>query len=355
MLQFFKKDNLAVIRLLAFVAFISTMLMSWSLWFSERNFPLASIFDGIPVPNKSIDFVLIGVFISSFLFFVIKPKWIVSAPVILIYLYWCLLDQNRLQPFFFEIIFVVFALSIFNGKNITANKCLLWIFIGTYFWSGAHKYNDIFFEKWLHGLNKRIPFVPYWMRVCFTYAIPFLEAGFGLMLLFIKTRKIGIWLITIMHLMIIVTFLKADFGYAVMPLTVFNVSTLFLVFYKSKITTNQLFTFDNYKIIVIYFITILLPLSNLFGFYDHILAFSYFSGKPKYCRIHFENQRQTQQLPEHIQNVVKEYQGAYYIDFNEWSAYTIKVMVYPEMRVYKKLKAYIDQHLDEPNTHLEFY
>lgn len=355
MLQLFKKDNLAVIRLLALVAFISSMLMSWSLWFSERNFPLVSIFDGIPVPNKSIDFVLICVFISCFLFFAIKPKWSVGALIILIYMYWSLLDQNRLQHFFFEIIFVVFALSIVNVKTITAKKCLLWVFIGTYFWSGIHKCNDIFFEKWLNGLNKRIPFVPYWMRVCFTYSVPFLEAGFGLMLLFIKTRKIGILLIAIMHFIILVTFLKGNFGYAVIPLMVFNVLTLFLVFYNSKITTKELFTIDSYKIIVMYFITILLPLSNLFGFYDHILAFSYFSGKPKYCRIHFENKYQTQQLPEYIQDVVREYQGSYYIDLNEWSAYTIKVMVYPEIRVYYKLKTYIDEHLESPNTHLEFY
>ena len=355
MLQFFKNDNLAIIRLLAFIAFFSSMLMTWSLWFSERTFPLVSLFDGIPAPNRNIDVVLIGVFISFFLLFIIKSKWSVGTPIILIYMYWSLLDQNRLQHFFFEIIFVVFALSIFNHKTITAKKCLLWIFIGTYFWSGMHKYNEVFFNKWLNGLNKRIPFVPYWMRVCFTYAVPFLEAGFGLMLLFVKTRKIGIWLIAIMHLIILITFLKGGFGYAVIPLMVFNVLTLFLVFYKSKITTKQLFTIDSPKIIAIYLITVLLPLSNLFGFYDHILAFSYFSGKPKYGRIHFNNKFETEQLPSHIKNIVREYNGEYYIDLNEWSAYTIKVMVYPEMRVYHKLKAYIDEHLEDPNTHLEFY
>lgn len=355
MLQFFKNDNLAIIRLLAFIAFFSSMLMTWSLWFSERTFPLVSLFDGIPAPNRNIDVVLIGVFISFFLLFIIKPKWSVGMPIILIYMYWSLLDQNRLQHFFFEIIFVVFALSIVNLKTITAKKCLLWIFIGTYFWSGMHKYNEVFFDKWLNGLNKRIPFVPYWMRVCFTCSVPFLEAGFGLMLLFVKTRKIGIWLIAIMHFIILVTFLKGGFGYAVIPLMVFNVLTLFLVFYKSKITTKQLFTIDSPKIIAIYLITVLLPLSNLFGFYDHILAFSYFSGKPKYGRIHFNNKFETEQLPSHIKNIVREYNGDYYIDLNEWSAYTIKVMVYPETRVYHKLKVYIDKHLEDPNTHLEFY
>jgi len=355
MLQVLKKDNLVIIRLLAFIAFVSSMLMSWNLWFSERKFPLIPFLEGIPVPNGNIDLVLIGAFFSFFLVFIIKPKWSVGGAIILIYLYWCLLDQNRLQHFFFEIIFVVFALSVFNTETHTAKKCLLWIFIGTYFWSGIHKYNDVFFDKWLNGLNKRIPFVPYWMRVCFTYAVPFLEAGFGLMLLFIKTRKFGTWLIAIMHLIILVTFLKGGFGYAVIPLMLFNFLTLFLVFYNSNITVKQLFRIDSYKIVVMYFITILLPLSNFFGFYDHILAFSYFSGKPKYARIHFENKLDIQQLPDHIKRVVREYEDYYYIDLNEWSSYTIKVMVYPEKRVYEKVKKYVDGYLDSSNTHLEFY
>lgn len=355
MLQAFKRDKLAVIRLLAFVAYISAMSMSWNLWFSERAFPLVSLFEGVPVPNTSIDFLLIGAFISFFLFFIVKPKWSIGVSIMLIYTYWALLDQNRLQHFFFEIIFVVFALSIFKDNLKTAEKCLLWIFIGTYFWSGLHKYNDLFFEKWLNGLNKRIPFVPYWMRATFTYAVPFLEAGFGLLLLFVKTRKTGIWLIAIMHLIILITFLKGGFGYAVIPLMVFNVLTLFLVFYKSKIKARELFTIDGFKIVTIYVITILLPLTNFFGFYDHILAFSYFSGKPKYGRIQFENKLQTEQLPEHIKNVVREYQGYYYIDLNEWSSHAIKVMVYPEIRVYKKIKMHVDGYLENPNTHLDYY
>ena len=355
MLQVFKKDKLAVIRLLAFVAYVSAMSMSWNLWFSERTFPLVSLFEGVPVPSTSIDVLLIGAFISLFLLFIVKPKWSIGVPVILIYIYWSVVDQNRLQHFFFEIIFVVFALSIFKDKPKTAKICLLWIFIGTYFWSGLHKYNDLFFDKWLNGLNKRIPFIPYWMRISFTYAVPFLEASFGLLLLFVKTRKIGIWLIAIMHLIILITFLKSGFGYAVIPLMTFNVLTLFIVFYSSTINVKALFAIDSFKVVVIYVITILLPFTNLFGFYDHILAFSYFSGKPKYCRILFDNELETQKLPEHIQEVVREYQGYYYIDLNEWSASTIKVMVYPEIRVYKEIKKHVDGYLENSNTHLEFY
>lgn len=355
MFLFFKRDKLAIIRLFAFIAFMLAMFMSWNVWFSDRAFPMIPYFEGLPVPNYFMDVLLISSFSILFLFFVIQPKWTIGLPIILIYSYWVLLDQNRIQHYFFELIFAVFALSVFKNDDKTVKKCLLLIFIGTYFWSGIHKYNDLFFEKWLNGLNKRIPFVPYWMRVSFTYAVPFLEALFGIFLVFIKTRKLGIWLIAIMHLIILATFLKDGFGYVVIPLMAFNVFTLFYVFYNSTLSFQQLFTITVPKVGLMFLIVIIFPLGNLFGVYDHLLAFSYFSGKPKYCRIHFENKKVIEQLPKGVLKNVREFQGSYYIDLNEWAARSIGVLVYPEIRVYEKVQKHVNNQLETSNTTLSFY
>ena len=355
MFLFFKKDKLAVIRLAAFIAFMLAMFMSWNLWFSDRSFPMATFFNWLPVPNSTVDVILILLFVIFFGVFVFKPNWKVGGVITLLYVYWALLDQNRLQPFFFELIFVVFAISYYKGDKKLAKQCLLLIFVGTYFWSGMHKYNDLFFEKWMNGLSKRIPFVPYWMRAVFTYAIPFLEAAFGLGLIFIKTRKIAIWLIAIMHMIILTTFLKGGFGYIVFPLTVFNVFTLFYMFYNDKENSFvEVFQFNSLKKVIFILLMLVLPFFNLVGRYDHILAFSYFSGKPKYCRIHFQDKEATLKLPNLIQKNVKEYNGAYYLDLNEWSTRSIHVLVYPEMRVYKKVQQHVDQYVDSP-TQLGFY
>ena len=355
MLQFFKEDKLTVIRLLALISFFSAMSMSFDLWFSKRMFPMIPFLEGLYTPNVVIDYFLIIIFFTFFLLFVWKPIWKNSLPIIIIFVYWILLDQNRIQPFFFEIIFVVFALTMFTENRNVAKKCLFFIFIGTYFWSGLHKCNDLFFEKWLNGLNKRIPFVPYWMRLSFTYAVPFLESGFGILLVFVKTRKIGVWLITIMHFIILITFVKGNYGYIVMPLTLFNIFTLFFIFYNSNMKAKELFFLNNLKMNFIYLITIILPFSNFFGFYDHILAFSYFSGKPKYARIVFNNLSQKNELPPHINTFVREYNETYYLDLNEWSANAISVMVYPEMRVYLKINKYVKSHLKDKNIRLVFY
>ena len=353
--QNFKTDKLFWVRFCAFLAFIIPLILSPRIWFSERLFPLISIIDGIPVPNFTIDVVLIAVFVLSFLGFVIKPIWKFSIIVIGIYVFWALLDQNRIQPFYFEIIFIVLALTQFRENPKLVKQCILLILIGTYFWSGVHKCNELFFEFWANGLSKRIPFVPNWMRLAFTYAVPFLEASFGICLIFSKTRKIGILSIALMHAMILTTFALGGFGYLVFPMTFFNVFVLFYLFYNSSFSYKDLFVLNHPKSVALFLISIVFPVFNFFGLYDHILAFSYFSAKPKYCKVYFIDEQDIQTLPAHIKQNVRQDDGNYYIDLNEWAARTIGVMVYPEDRVYRKIQKHINSYLSKPNTYIELY
>ena len=243
-----KKDKLFWVRLFAFFAFLIPLVMSPRIWFSERLFPMIPVFDELPIPSFSMDVILISVFVLSFLTFVFKPTWKFGLPVVAIYIFWVLLDQNRIQPFYFEMIFMVMALTQFDKNPKVVKQCILLILVGTYFWSGMHKWNDLFFEKWANGLSKRIPFVPEWMRLLFTYPVPFLEASFGILLIFPKTRKAGIWLIAIMHTIILTTFIKGGYGYIVFPMTFFNVFVLFYLFYKSSFSPKELFAIRHPKI-----------------------------------------------------------------------------------------------------------
>ena len=127
------------------------------------------------------------------------------------------------------------------------------------------------------------------------------------------------------------------------------------MFYKSSFSPKELFTIRHPKSISLGLIAIVFPFLNFIGFYDHILAFSYFSGKPKYCKIYFNNPKDIEALPEHIRLNVKHELQDYYIDLNDWSGRTIGVIVYPEIRVYKKVQKHIDSYLKEPNTYLEYY
>lgn len=355
-LRFVRNNELLFVRLLLCICFLVPMFSTSNLWFGSRDFPQVPLFNGIPILSSNYDVIFTIVLSVLFLAFVFKPKPLIGLSIIVLYVYLALADQNRLQPFFFELIFVVLAMTLFSENKKSVYQCLLLIFIGTYFWSGLHKANSHFFDKWMLGMNSRIGFIPEFFRLMFTYSIPILEASFGFFLIFKVTRKYGIILITLMHAIILTTLLIEGFGYIVIPMTLFNVITLILLFYKSDLSFKDIFFLNNKKSILVFMVTILFPLYNFFGWYDHLLSFSYFSGKPKYCRIWLKNSSDIDKLPKHISNYMYEWEGAYYIDLNYWSQKTIGVGVYPEIRVYKSIEKNLQYILeDENSTKLEFY
>lgn len=332
------------------------MLSTPQLWLSKRDFPIVPLFDWIPVPIAPLDTILVVVFSLLFIVFIFKPIYKVGIPILLLYIYFSLIDQTRLQPFFFELIFVVFSMTLFSNNKKRVEQCLLLLFFCTYFWSGMHKLNAVFFEKWMLGMSNRIPFIPIELRALFTYAIPFMEASFGLALLFNKTRKYGVILIALMHAIIISTLLIEGFGYIVIPMTLFNVITLFILFYNYKISIREIFKLYHFKPIAIFLIAVVFPVFNFFGMYDHLLSFSYFSGKPKYARIWLMDKADLVKLPKNISDYMQEWNGGVYVDLNSWSQESLGVGVYPEMRVYNKINQLIQIELsNEKATQLDFY
>lgn len=351
-----KGDKHFAIRLLLGICFLIPMYMTKNLWIGERDFPKVPLFEGTMLTSSLFDFAIIIIFSVFIIGFMLKPTPFIGLTVVLIYSLLVILDQNRLQPFFFELIFAVLAMTLFSKNRKRVEQCLLLIFIGTYFWSGIHKANIYFFEKWMLGMSNRIGFVPEQLRALFTYSIPFLEASFGLMLLFKRTRKYGVLLIGIMHAIIVSTLLIEGFGYVVLPLTLFNVTTLFYLFYNSTFSFKELITITHKKTIAVFLLSIFFPVFNFFGFYDHLLSFSYFSGKPKYCRIWLTNSGDYEKLPDRYSKYMYEWEGKYYTDLNAWSQEAIGVGVYPEIRVYKQINKRIQEIIgNDKSTKMELY
>lgn len=354
--SFFLKDKHFLIRLVLCLCFLISMSMTYSLWLGERSFPKAPLFEFLQFHNVFFDLFLVIFFISVFIVFVLKPKPLIGLSVVFLYVIMASQDQNRLQPFFFELILAVLAMTLFSNDKKRVEQCLLLIFVGTYFWSGVHKANSDFFNKWMLAMNNRIPFVPEELRAMFTFSISILEASFGLLLISKFTRRYGVLLITLMHSIIVGTLLIEGFGYAVIPLTFFNVFTLIILFYNSKLTLRDVFRIDNKKTIAVFLFTIIFPVFNFFGFYDHLLSFSYFSGKPKYCRIWLLNNEDYEKLPEKYSQYINEWKGSYYVDLNYWSQESIGVGVYPEIRVYNQINKQFQELLGNSEaTKIELY
>ncbi|GAA3622086.1 hypothetical protein GCM10022397_04820 [Flavivirga jejuensis] len=158
-----------------------------------------------------------------------------------------------------------------------------------------------------------------------------------------------------MHAMVLITFTYGGVGYTVFPLNMVNVILLFMMYRGLDWNILKLKQSKSLNIKIIAFYALILPSLNLIGYYDHLLAFSYFSGKPSFCNIIFLEGYDRSKLPEEIQNVVREFEGSYYININEWGNVYVNLLCYPEDRVYLHLQDYLETFTGEETTYLQYY
>lgn len=342
------------VRLLLIIGFAIPFILSFPVWLSKRDFPVTPLFFKPLDFDYYIDIIPLLLLLLSAIWFVLKEKGRGGLYFFILYVLLSILDQTRIQPFFFEIAILVFFYYLFRNDFQRFKIAFLLLMVGTYIWSGLHKANPTFYELWLGGLNKRIPFIPQSLRQIITWVIPFLEMSFGLALLFNKTRKLGIILLAIMHSMVLITLTIAGGGFTVVPLNILNVLLLFILCYYLDWNILKVASSD-VKIKIIAFYALLLPTLNLIGLYDHLLSFSYFSGRPSYCNIVFSNKEDISKLPQKIIDITRVHEGSNYINLNEWSVKYVKVLCYPEDRVYVYLQQYLETYTGSNSTTLQYY
>lgn len=219
---------------------------------------------------------------------------------------------------------------------------LILIFIATYFWSGIHKLNEIFFEQWMHALVKHFSFISESILLAFTYAVPLLEAILGVLILSNKTRRLGVFGIVLMHSIIIVMLLYLGYGFNVIPWNVQNILSVLIIFWTLKTTSlTEVFTDSkSYQKGLIFIFTFILPFSNLFGGWDHLLSFSFFTSKLDYYYIQIDASLKDK-LPKNVQKYYRTNEYITVLYLNEWAGDVNKVLLYPQPRVAKKVEQYL--------------
>jgi len=351
-LNFKKKIHLT--RIFAILGFLAAMFYTPKLWITNSGFPKIPRFDFIIIPQSPWDYIFSFVLFILLLLFLFKPKKYIGISIVILYLFLALIDQNRLQPYFYQSILIIFVVSYLrtNKKNSTIIlHCLMLIFIATYFWSGIHKINSNFYLQWEHALNKHFSYIPQIIRTTFTYLVAPIELFMGVFLLFNKTRKFGVIAIILMHITIISTLIWLGYGFNVIPWNLQNIMSVIILFwtYKSTESLDILSRFYNLKKAFIIFMVFILPLSNLYGFWDHLLSFSFFSSKLNYYYVEILDENLYKKLPKTITKHIQDYEGKHILYLNSWSGEINKVLLYPEDRVAEKVEKYIQSFAENPN------
>lgn len=268
-------------------------LISLRLWLGDRNYPLVPLVD---MPSW-LHILLLSLFFVSALYILIKPgnKY---AMMFLVVTEMITLagDQNRLQPWHYQFIFMFIAILLNQGSRQKAVQGIVLITISIYFFSGLQKLNPHFIQTiWsVHILQTFFDLPGYVAHNPLVagagYLVPVMEIAGGLGLLFSKTMKAAAYLLISMHLFILLFLgpFGLNFNIVVWPWNLLMILLLYALFINNRLLLKPL-VFRSAANYVITFFWVLMPVVGLFGYWDKFLSSGMYSGREKIMQFYFED------------------------------------------------------------------
>lgn len=340
------------LKIIVSVGFIFGLLLSLKLWVSSRFYPLTPILPISPLIPYPLDWIILlilfGILVTTILSS--RPKSFIWASVTLVTLL-VFLDQQRLQPWVYQYIFMLGALGLFSWKwddaraKDTALNICRFIVASIYFWSGLQKVNPGFigsvFPWMIAPVTQLFPVSTHSAFYAFGIFVPFIEMAIGIGLVTRKFRTIAIWFALAMCALVLWTLgpFGHDWNSVVWPWNVTMVILVVLLFAKTKnVPLQQIIWVKNssfHKIVLVVFG--ILPLFYFFNVWDSYLSWSLYSGTTNESAIYMSN-RAKEQLPDYIRQFVQiDNQGRNVLSIADWTFAELNVPPYPETRIFKNI------------------
>lgn len=329
------------------IAWLAAKIISFKVWTTDRDFPIAPVFDFLHLPNEFhlLLFALSLTGIASVLFFPLKK--ILQVGVIIIEVFSCMLDYMRWQPWEYQYLLAL-LFFLFSKERKQFLSLVTFFLAATYIFSGIHKFGGSFlFTFWDRVILHKLLGFSYneFMNPLMHYSglmLPVIEVAVGIGILFIRSRKFFAYLAISMHLAIVLIFGPSGLKHNIIifPWNLAMMAFVGILFYKSSEPNFSLSFFRSKLNTAAFLLVGVLPVFCLFGKWDDYLSFNLYSGNTKTLVICVED------IKEHAE--LKPYKtqkgSSMYCDDNclisttAWALDELKVPVYPEERVFKKLR-----------------
>jgi len=220
------------------IGFISTLLLSYPLWTSNRSFPLAPLWGdamAISLPGNTAFILLLTAALLSLLL----PRRDLTAGVTAIICTWAMVeDINRAHPWMLYYTLGWATIALTHQKDIQFTVLMRLLMVCVYFWSGVHKINPNFFEyAWpylVEGVVGKVGQGSVGLQL--GYAIPVIESGLAIGLLFPRSRKWAMSLLIAMHIGILMSIgpTGQNWNLVVWPWNLIMVVNLLILFSKER-------------------------------------------------------------------------------------------------------------------------
>lgn len=342
------------------LALLAGLIPSHRLWLSARNYPLVPALDALPAVPPPADYLLFGLLLAlvTLILFSRRPGKIVIAFVCVAAVV-CILDQSRLQPWFYQYAFMLAAFAFIPGgederrQSAALNACRF-IVAAIYFWSGVQKVNASFFTEVFPTIvepaARRLPDAGRMLLKGLGFAGPFIEIAIGAGLLTRRFRRASIYLALALHLFVLLSLVTLRINVIVWPWNAAMMAFVTILFYGAwPLTFGDIVGTKNFlfhKLVLILFGV--MPLFNFFGLWDSYLSANLYSGTTPVGEIHVSDSLAAK-LPAEVRAHFRPRRvGGAVLDVHRWSFRDMHVPAYPEERVYRKAARKICAYADVP-------
>lgn len=343
---------------------ILTKYLTRRLWLGERNFPLVPFFEALAAVPSKLHLVLLVCSLLLMLILLIQPhRRIVILMLMGVELFSCLLDQNRLQPWEYQFLFLLFIqLTV---KPCDQKRVYLILLGGLYTYSGLHKLNpgfleivwkDMILNNYLHfdiaGSSNNLLYRA-------GYIIPLIELSAGCCLLLVeRLRQLALSVLIVMHLIILIIIgpIGIRYNLAVWP---WNLVMIFSLYMLKQDSAEYVFRLQKRTLpaAIVCLCWLVLPAFSFMGKWDQYLSANLYSGNLPRVSICISDSSKAGSMrrffsknPEQIQC-----KGKAGINVHYWSMWETGVPFYPELRVLRRVDDWWQKKFPESGGVMIYY
>ncbi len=360
-------QRLQLIKLTVLVGLLASIILSHNLWAGDRWFPKTTLIEdyfGVPYPY---DYIQLGALILLIIFSFSTQKKFPTVLLILFSVYMCFDDQNRLQPWFYNYILILFVLLFYKYRvdepnNYTTVFISLQLLIALiYIFSGIQKMNASFvpdtFQWMVHSFDTILSKRQLGLLTKFGYIVPYFELSLGLGLLIKPLRFIIIPLVILMHILILFMLGPTgnDYNYVVWPWNIIMIALVLLLFadVKQERFFDIAFLFKGLSFYIVITLMLIFPIFSLNNQYDSYLSSSLYSSNLNNCQLILSN-KAYKQLPHDIQKYCTTNEDYNVLYVKKWVEDELNVPCVPEYRIFKNAHHYIIQLTQTDSKEVKF-
>lgn len=273
------------------IGLLGSVLLSWRLWFGEREFPYAPLIGsiaGFSLPNNIFTFTaLIGLIVlaawpTDFSRYALIALCILFATLIAA-------DQMRLQPWVYQYLFFILLFTLYEWSSPNLNRrcdtqsALQTAVAFMYIWAGINKFNHRFLFQTFPWLLSPfdLQMSPNGIAIVAIFAAT-CEMLVGVCFLYKKTRLWGCWGATVLHLIILLLIgpLGLNTNSVIWPWNVVMIGFNWILFSDPLATQKSVsipLLSQPLRLLSIFAFG-LMPLLGEIGFWDSYLSFHLYSG-----------------------------------------------------------------------------